>query len=66
MNEIAYPVPDLSCSHCEAAVTGALQQVPGVAQVDVDLKTKLVVVRGEALDDAAMRAAIQGAGYEAA
>jgi copper chaperone CopZ len=34
--------------------------------VDVDLDTKLVLVRGEGLDDAAVRAAIEEAGYEAA
>jgi copper chaperone CopZ len=39
--------------------------VPGVASVDVDLKTKLVTVKGESLDDAALRAAIEAAGYEA-
>jgi copper chaperone CopZ len=34
--------------------------------VDVDLDTKLVVVRGDGLDDAALRGAIAEAGYEAA
>ena len=34
--------------------------------VEVDLETKLVVVRGDGLDDAALRAAIEEAGYEAA
>jgi hypothetical protein len=40
--------------------------VAGVSAVEVDLATKLVVVRGEALDDSAIRAAIEEAGYEAA
>jgi copper chaperone CopZ len=40
--------------------------VPGVSAVEVDLETKLVTVRGEFLDDSAVRAAIQEAGYEAA
>jgi copper chaperone CopZ len=40
--------------------------VEGVASVDVDLETKLVVVHGEGLDDASLRAAIEEAGYEAA
>ncbi len=63
---ITYTVPDMSCSHCEHAVTEELSQVSGVEAVDVDLETKLVVVRGAALDDAALRAAIVEAGYEAA
>jgi copper chaperone CopZ len=64
--EITYTVPDMSCAHCTAAVGFELRQVAGVASVAVDLETKLVVVRGEPLDDAALRAAIEDAGYEAA
>jgi copper chaperone CopZ len=54
----------MSCAHCEAAVSGGLEAVEGVSSVDVDLDTKRVVVRGEGLDDAAVRAAIDDAGYE--
>ena len=61
-----YTVAGMSCSHCKAAVTEEVTAVEGVASVDVDLETKLVVVRGERLDDAALRAAIEEAGYEAA
>jgi len=39
--------------------------VSGVASVDVDLGTKLVTVHGAGLDDAALRAAIEEAGYTA-
>jgi copper chaperone len=66
MSEITYRVPDMSCGHCEQAVSTELQQVAGVESVDVDLETKLVIVRGVDLDDAALRAAIDEAGYEAA
>jgi copper chaperone len=66
MSEISYSVPGMSCSHCEHAVSSELREVPGVESVDVDLAAKLVVVRGEGLDDAALRAAIEEAGYEAA
>ena len=63
---VTYTVPDMSCGHCKQAVTEELSQVEGVESVDVDLETKLVVVQGERLDDAALRAAIEDAGYEAA
>lgn len=63
---ITYSVPGMSCAHCKHAVGEELSGVEGVASVDVDLDTKLVVVTGEALDDAALRAAIEEAGYEAA
>jgi copper chaperone len=64
--EASYMVPGMSCSHCKTAVAGELRRAAGVGEVDVDLETKLVLVRGEALDDAVLRAAIEEAGYEAA
>ena len=66
MSEVTYTVPGMSCAHCEHAVGSELRQVAGVESVDVDLETKLVVVRGEGLDDSDLRAAIEEAGYEAA
>jgi copper chaperone len=66
MSELTYTVPAMHCGHCQAAVSEEVGAVPGVESVDVDLDTKLVVVRGGALDDAAIRAAIEEAGYEAA
>jgi copper chaperone CopZ len=64
--EITYTVAGMSCGHCKSAVEAEIGQVPGVASVDANVDTKLVVVRGEGLDDAALRAAIDEAGYEAA
>ena len=66
MSEITYSVPDMSCDHCKHAVSSELLKVAGVASVDVDLETKLVTVHGDALDETALRAAIDEAGYEAA
>ena len=43
-----------------------VSEVEGVEDVAVDLDTKLVTIRGRALDDVALRAAIAEAGYEAA
>lgn len=60
-----YTVPGMTCGHCEASVKEELNAVAGVESVDVDLKTKLVTVSGASLDDAALRAAIDEAGYEA-
>jgi copper chaperone len=66
MTEIRYSVPGMSCAHCEHAVSSELQEVSGVGSVEVDLDRKLVTVRGASLDDSALRAAIEEAGYEAA
>jgi copper chaperone CopZ len=61
-----YSVPAIHCEHCERAVREEVAAVAGVSSVDVDLETKLVTVTGSALDDNAVRAAIEEAGYEAA
>jgi copper chaperone CopZ len=66
METRTYTVPDMSCGHCKQAVTEEVSKVAGVAAVDVDLETKLVLVRGDDLDDASLREAIEEAGYEAA
>jgi copper chaperone len=61
-----YSVPAMHCAHCERAVKDEVGAVAGVQSVDVDLETKLVTIRGRDLDDTALRAAIDEAGYEAA
>lgn len=66
METRTYTVAGMSCGHCEAAVTEEVLAVPGVESVDVDLATKRVAVHGDGLDDVAIRAAIDEAGYEAA
>ena len=61
---VTYRVPGMTCEHCKSAVAEELSAVPGVASVAVDLDAKLVKVGGRALDDGALRAAIDEAGYE--
>jgi copper chaperone CopZ len=63
---ITYSVPAIHCGHCEAAVKEEIGGVTGVESVDVDLDSKRVTVSGDGLDDAAVRAAIEEAGYQAA
>ena len=62
-NASIYRVEGMSCGHCEAAVRDELVKVAGVHAVEVDLGSKQVVVRGD-FEDAAVRAAIDEAGYE--
>jgi copper chaperone CopZ len=62
---ITYSVPGMSCGHCRTAITAEVTAIDGVEAIDVDLDTRLVRVAGESLDDAALRAAIDEAGYEA-
>ena len=55
----------MTCEHCRVAVTEEVTQVAGVASVEVDLDTKLVRVDGTGVDEAAVVAAIDEAGYDA-
>ena len=62
---LIYRVDGMSCDHCVVAVTSEVGDVAGVQAVDVDLETKLVRVSGAAIDDTAVVAAIDEAGYDA-
>jgi copper chaperone len=64
--QLIYSVPGVSCGHCRAAITAEVAMVPGVASVDVDLDARRVTITGSELDDAAVRAAIDEAGYDVA
>lgn len=66
MSTITYSVPDVSCAHCQAAITGEVSTLTGVESVAVDLDAKTVTVTGEPLDEQAIIAAIDEAGYEVA
>ena len=63
---VTYSVPAIHCAHCAMSIREEVSEVEGVDEVDVDLETKIVTIRGNELDDAALRAAIDEAGYEAA
>jgi copper ion binding protein len=60
-----YSVTGMSCQHCVDAITSEVGQVTGVSGVAVDLAASTVTVEGAA-DDAAVRAAIDEAGYAVA
>lgn len=63
--EQTYEVPGISCDHCKRAIEGEVAGVDGVATVEVDVERRTVRVVGD-VDDAAVRAAIDEAGYEVA
>ena len=66
MRTITYSVPDITCGHCGTAITREVSAVAGVETVEVELKTKTVTVTGDPLDETAIVAAIDEAGYEVA
>ena len=62
-----YTVTGMTCGHCVQAVTWELSALPGVEAVQVDLASGAVIVTSEApLEDEAVRAAVDEAGYELA
>jgi copper chaperone len=61
-----YNVPDISCSHCKHSIEIELLTVAGVESVEVDVRAKTVTVVAEPLDEPAIVAAIDDAGYEVA
>jgi copper chaperone len=63
---ITYTVPAIHCEHCAMSIREEVGEVAGVEDVAVDLDSKLVTVSGRELDEAAVRAAIEEAGYQAA
>lgn len=63
MTEHLYTVEGMTCAHCVAAVTEEVSAVPGVREVQVDLETGRVAVRGQDADEDAVRAAVLRAGY---
>ena len=67
MSTAAYTVTGMTCGHCVSAVTEEVSQIPGVTAVDVDLGSGgLTVTSDVPVDAAAVRAAVEEAGYEVA
>ena len=67
MSTATYTVVGMTCGHCVNSVTEEVSQVPGVTAVDVDLASGGLRVTGEApVDETAVRAAVEEAGYEVA
>jgi len=63
MTTRTYSVEGMTCGHCVQSVTGEVSRIPGVSQVQVDLGARTVAVTGEPVHDAAVRAAVEEAGY---
>lgn len=60
-------VTGMTCDHCASAVRTEITKLPGIDRVQVDVATGAVLVVGEPLpDDAALRAAVEEAGYNLA
>ncbi|MEU5536365.1 heavy-metal-associated domain-containing protein [Streptomyces sp. NPDC020362] len=62
-----YKVTGMSCGHCEGSVSGEISQIPGVSSVKAVASTgEVTVVSATPLDEEAVRAAVDEAGFELA
>jgi len=61
-----YLVTGMTCGHCEMSIHDEVGEVAGVDAVAVNATTGMLVVTGsEPVDDAAVLAAVEEAGYQA-
>ena len=62
-----FTVTGMTCGHCVASVTEEIGEIPGVESVDVVLDSGAVTVTSsQPLEQQAVRAAVEEAGYQLA
>ena len=62
-----FTVTGMTCGHCVASVTEEVSELAGVENVDVDLASGAVTITSTTpLEDDAVRAAVEEAGYAVA
>ncbi|MCR5070564.1 MAG: permease [Bacteroidales bacterium] len=59
---VVYTVEGMHCSHCEAAVCRAVEEIPGVESAEASASRNTLTIKGPAAEDA-IRSAIEKAGY---
>ena len=61
-----YQVTGMTCGHCEMSVREEVEEIPGASVSQVSHETgRLVVESDQPVDDAAVKAAVEEAGYSA-
>ncbi|MGY2702618.1 copper chaperone [Nocardioides sp. HB32] len=67
LHTASYTVTGMTCAHCVASVTEEVREIPGVTDVSVDLASgALAITSSRPIDDGAVRAAVDEAGYQLA
>lgn len=66
-NQSTFIVTGMTCGSCAGKVTDAVEQIPGITDVDIDLSTGGITLNSdEPIDDDAVKDAVEGAGYQLA
>jgi copper chaperone len=60
---ITFKVNDMTCGHCVSAIMQAVKRADAGARIAIDLAAKRVDIEAVAADEAALKAAIEDAGY---
>ncbi len=63
--EQTYVINGMSCGHCELSVREEVEGLRGVESAQADGTTGRLIVRGD-VDDAAVRGAVEAAGFQLA
>lgn len=58
-----FVIDGMTCGHCVQAVTNEVQSVAGVTEVAVELDGGRLIVTGDSIDEGAIAAAVDEAGY---
>lgn len=67
MSTSTYLVEGMTCGGCAGKVTDRVEQIPGVQDIDVDLATGgITLTSTSGVDEAAVRQAVEEAGYRLA
>ena len=67
MSTQIFTVTGMTCGHCVASVTEEVSEVAGVEHVDVVLESgQVTVTSNEPVDESAIQAAVEEAGYQLA
>ncbi len=61
--ELTIKIEGMQCGHCSARVKAALERVEGVAEAVVSHENGTAVVKGESLDPAVLKTAIEDQGF---
>lgn len=66
MPTVEYQVTGMTCGHCETSIREEVGEIAGVEGIEVSAQTgRLVVTAAGELDDQAVFAAVEEAGYSA-
>ena len=59
---VVYRVEEMHCSHCEASVVRAVEEIPGIESAKASASANTLTVKGSAPEEA-IRAAVEKAGF---